>query len=93
VADRIEITNISFAEEGIAVQYIEVPHDVRVDGRVVITHQIQLHAAHPDYRADIERLHDRAVAVVRNALEDFHNSLPYEPEAEQDDDDERGMGE
>lgn len=90
----IEITSITFADEGMAVQYIELPTDVRVDGRVVLTHQIQLHAAHPDYREDIRRLHDRAVKAVRNALEDFHNSEPYDPQKDDDDDDdELGMGE
>ena len=90
---RLEITSITFADEGLAVQYIELPDDVRVDGRVVITPQIQLHKSHPDYRSDIERLHERAVSVVRNALEDFHNTAPYVPETEDDDDNEKGMGE
>lgn len=89
---EIEISSVTFADEGIAIQYIELPTDVRVEGRVVITHQIQLHAAHPDYREDIERLHDRAVKTVRNALEDFASSQPYVPPTETDDDDELGMG-
>lgn len=95
MASRIEISSITFAEDGLAIQYIELPDDVRVEGRVVITHQIQLHAAHPDYRSDIERLHERAVGVVRNALEDFHATEPYVPptEADEEDEDERGMGE
>lgn len=91
---RIEISSIMFSDEGFAVQYIELPTDVRVEGQVICTHTIQLHAAHPDYREDMERLHDRAVKAVRNALDDFNASEPYErPQADDDDDDERGMGE
>lgn len=92
---RIEIHSILFSDEGFAIQYIELPTDVRVEGRVLHTHTLQLHAAHPDYREDMERLHDRAVRTVRNALEDFHASEPYEgiqPD-DDDDDDEKGMGE
>lgn len=90
---EIEISSITFTEDGVAIQYIELPTDLRAKGALVLTHQIQLHASHPDYREDMERLHDRAVKAVRNALEDYRNSEPYEPPNKNDDDDERGMGE
>lgn len=87
---EIEVHSVTFATEGMAIEYRELPTDVRVRGAVVASHQIQLHAGHPDYREDMERLHRQAVKAVRNALEDFHDSEPYEPG---DDDDEKGMGE
>lgn len=91
---EIEVSSITFSDEGFAISYIELPTDVRVEGRLALTHQIQLHAAHPDYREDMERLHDRAVRAIRNALEDYASSEPYVPATENDDDDdELGMGE
>lgn len=90
----VEIHSVTFADEGLVIQYIEVPTDVRVEGRVIHTHTLQLHAAHPDYREDMERLHDRAVRTVRNALEDFNESEPYQvPTPDDEDDEEKGMGE
>lgn len=93
---EFEISSITFSDDGVAIQYIQLPDDVRVKGRVVVAHQIQLSAGHPDYREDIEALHSRAVKAVRNALEDFMNSDPFVPptdDTETDEDDDRGMGE
>lgn len=88
---EIEIHAIQFGEAGVVIQYMEIPTDVRVQGQLILSHSIQLHAGHPDYRDDIDLLHRKAVKAVRNALEDFHSSEPYVPESEEDD--ERGMGE
>lgn len=90
---EIQVQTISFDPGGIAIAYIEVPTDVRVKGAVVMQRQLSLSAEHPDYSEDISTLHHRAVKVLRNALEDFHDSEPYTPGDEHDDDDERGMGE
>lgn len=90
---EIEVANIAFGDEGIALQYIDAATDIRVDGRLVLAHQLQLHAGHPDYADAIERLQALAVAVVRSALEDYAESVPYHPDVEEDPDDEGGMGE
>lgn len=92
---EIQINSIVFSDEGMAIQYITVPDDIRVKGQAVATHQLQLLAGHADYREDIESLHTRAVKALRNALEDFHESEPYVPakDSEDDEDDDRGMGE
>jgi hypothetical protein len=93
---EFEISSIQFSEDGMAIQYLQVPDDIRVRGRVVVAHQIQMSASHPDYREDIESLHARAVKALRNALEDFVDSEPYVPEpddADTEEDDDRGMGE
>jgi hypothetical protein len=93
---EFEISSIQFADDGVAIQYVQLPDDIRVRGRVVVAHQIQLSASHPDYREDIASLHARAVKALRNALEDFADSEPYVPEdddGDTEDDDDRGMGE
>lgn len=91
---RIDIHSIQFIPEGVAVQYNTLPDDVRVDGRVMLTHEIRLHSSHPDYREDVESLERKAQRMVENALDDFANSLPFEPPADDDEDDDGpGMGE
>lgn len=88
----LRIQAIAFEPDALIVSFVELPTDVRVNGRVVVQRQIQLSLEHPDYAEDADGLHARAVKAVRNALEDWTNSEPHMPEAE-DDDDERGMGE
>lgn len=92
---EIQINAIAFEPGGLVVSYIEIPTDVRVKGAVVMQRQVSLSAEHPDYAEDISSLHSRVVKVLRNALEDFHDSDPYTPgdDEDDDDDDERGMGE
>ena len=85
------ITSISWVPEGVAIAYM-APTDVRVRGHLMAQHQLSLHRDHPDYREDMTKLHDRAVAMLRNALEDFEDSEPWDGEDDEDDD-EKGMGE
>lgn len=91
MASDIEIESVTFAPQGIVITFFE-PDNVRVDGAVVVTRQISLSKKHPDYAEDMDRLHDKVVRVLRNALEDWSESPAWRPE-EEDDDDERGMGE
>lgn len=86
-----DIGSVTWTAEGIAIQYMS-PTDVRVDGHAMAQHVLNLHAGHPDYREDIDKLHDRIVRVLKNALEDFNESLPYTGEDDEDDSD-KGMGE
>ena len=89
-----QIHSVQFGEDGCAIAYMQVPTDIRVQGRVIASHQVQLHASHPDYRADIRELADLAQKVLTNALEDFNASDPFIPGlGDDEDDDERGMGE
>lgn len=89
---EIRISAIAFEHDLLVISYIELPTDVRVKGQVVQQHQVQLSLEHPDYDEDASALHARAVKALRNALEDFETSDPYDPETP-DPDDERGMGE
>lgn len=92
-----QVGSVSFEPEGITVQYIEVPEDIRMSGKLVHQHQLQISAAHPDYREAIESLHRRVQRLLADALEDFAESEPYVPEPEDEDEDEdddmKGMGE
>lgn len=91
-----QIGSVSFEPEGISVQYLEVPNDIRVRGKLVRQHQLQISARHDDYREEIEALHRRVQRLLTDVLEDFEQSEPYVPEPDdqdEDEDDEKGMGE
>lgn len=89
----LDINDITFLVDGLVISYMEHPQDVRVGGAVTQQHAIKLDFRHPDYREDILKLHDRAVRVLQNVLEDFHESEPYVPADDDDEEDEKGMGE
>lgn len=91
VEKRTEIFSIQLDVDNVVMAYMNIPNDVRVEGMVGLQHQIRIDLAHPDYAEDAEMLRGIAGRMLRNALEDFHNSDPWEPE-EEGDDDERGMG-
>ena len=88
---RLEIFSVAFDVDAVIVGYMHVPTDVRVGGNVALQHQMRLDIGHPDYAEDADKLRNRARRMVENALEDFHDSEPYNPEDE-DDDEDRGMG-
>lgn len=88
----IVIEGIQFHPEGCVIAFFD-PTDMRVDGRVVVTRQASISRKHPDYNDDIEGLHHKALRMLKNALEDWQDSEPWQPEDDTDDDDERGMGE
>ena len=89
---RTEIFSIQFDPEAVVMAYMNIPSDVRVQGMVGLQHQIRIDLAHPDYAEDAAALQHLASRMLRNALEDFHNSEPFDPDEEDDEDDERGMG-
>lgn len=89
----LRIFSLTFEPEGVIVSYMDAETDVRVEGQVILQHQIRIHGAHPDYGDDIESLMHRASKLLKNALEDFASSDPWKPEDEEDPDDEKGMGE
>lgn len=66
---RILIRNISFAEDGMAVEYMNVPADVRQNG-LSITHSVWI-PREDDYDDEIAAVEDAALEAVMDALEDF----------------------
>lgn len=88
-----QIYTLQFLDDGLAIQYLDTAQDYRIRGRLVASHTLQLHASHPDYEEAIEQLQALAVSVLNDALEDFHDSEPHLESADEEDEDERGMGE
>jgi hypothetical protein len=91
-AKGIQVHSVFFEQDSIVIGYVELPTDVRVGGQVVIQKQARLAISHPDYADDAVLLHDRVVKVLRNALEDFNSSEPFDPSLENEDDEDTGMG-
>ena len=89
----LDVHSISFADSGMAIAFMELPTDVRVGGRVIQTRQVQLHASHPDYREAIDEILTLVRSTLQSALDDFADSEPFDPQVDDDEDDERGMGE
>jgi hypothetical protein len=89
---RTEIFGIQLDVDSVVISYMNVPNDVRVEGMVGLQHQIRLDLSHPDYAEDADLLRRQAQRMLANALDDFHNSEPWNPDEEDEDDDERGMG-
>lgn len=92
---NIQVQSITFMDDGLVVTYMDVDTDIRVEGKVVRSSQLSVSAKHPDYRDDIEGLHARVVRVLKNALEDFEESDPVNPDDARppsQDEQELGMG-
>lgn len=89
----IQVTNVAFAADHVAIQFIDLPGDVRDQGRAVVTRMIELHMSHPDYREAAEKIQHRLVTLVEDGLENWFDSSPHEPTAPEDDEDDKGMGE
>lgn len=87
--DKIDVVAVRFEDRALVIQY-QMPTDVR--RTMVISSQIMLDRGHPDYGDDYDNLLHKARKVLVNALEDFDQSEPWEPE-DDDEDDEKGMGE
>lgn len=89
---NIELAGVEFGDEGISVSYMRAPDDARLDGALLASHTLHIHAAHPNYVDEIHQIRTLVVALLEDALEDFAESAPVEP-ADIEDDDEKGMGE
>jgi hypothetical protein len=88
-----DIDTIQFGKDAVIVSFMEMPSDVRVEGKVVRQQRVSLSYRHPDYAEDAEALELLAQRMLRNAMEDFNESPPFTPEpGDDDDDDDEGMG-
>lgn len=89
---HVEIFAVQFDEESAIFNYMHVPTDVRANGNVALQHTARLDLVHPDYAEDAETLRRICQRMLNNALDDFNNSEPWVPEDEDEEDDDRGMG-
>lgn len=90
---EVVVSSLEFSEEGVQVQYMTVPDDIRDDGRLVSSHMIAISVRQDEVGDDVTLLREAAERLVQNALTEFEDSEIVEPSADvEDEDDDRGMG-
>ena len=63
------VRNVAFAEDGVSIDYIELPADIRENG-LTLTHQIFIPEG-DDYDDEIDAIRTAALDAVGDALDDF----------------------
>jgi hypothetical protein len=89
-SDNIAISSITFEEGGVVFQFAE-RDGIRKDGALQLMQTLFV-GEHADYRDDLDDLRDKALEVIRDALEDYATADVVDLDDE-DDDDDKGMGE
>lgn len=91
---EFDIASITFGDEGMTIQYMQFPEDIRDGGRMSMAHQINFSANSEDHAELIDRLHYEVRRVLRDVLQDWEAATPVDPDdLEPDGDDEpEGMG-
>ena len=69
MAGKRLVRNVAFAEDGVSIDYMEVPADIRENG-LLITHQIFIPEGE-DYDDEIDAIRQAALDAVDDALDDF----------------------
>jgi hypothetical protein len=85
------VSSVSFTPDGLELAFMELPTDVRNEGRLVRTRSYLVSAEHPAYADEVAQLRELAEALVRDVDEDWDDAPVYDPADEADD--EGGMGE
>lgn len=93
----LTIGAVNFTPEGdqVVISYMDLTNDVRNRGLLQQTHQIAVSrgVGTQDYAEEFDALHDAAMALLVDALEDFKASAAYEsgssqpPDDDEDDED------
>lgn len=97
---NLEIGNIAFTPDGdtVLITYMDLVNDRRNRGLVQITHQMAVSrgVGPQDYAEEFDTLHDAAMALLVDALEDFNaspaadNASSQPPGDDEDDEDDGG---
>lgn len=89
---EIQIHQISFGDNTVEIGYTVFPEEMRVGGKVTMFRTVGINILHPDYGEDADLLMRQAQRMLRNVLEDYDESEPFDP-SDQEDEEDRGMGE
>lgn len=88
--DDIQLASINFEAGGVVFSYGQ-KSGVRKEGALQLMSNLFV-GDHADYRDELDDLRDKALEVLRDALEDYATA-DVVVEEEEDDNDDRGMGE
>ena len=72
------IRSVIFGEDFVELTYMTMPTDVRAKGALVQSHTITIDANKGDYRQEFDELSEAALALLRDALEDWHSAPALE---------------
>lgn len=87
----IHILGMQFTEAGIEFTFFD-GDSIRKDGALQVVSTLNV-APHPDYAEELADIKEKAEALVKDAMEDWHTSPPVDlAEDEGGDQDEPGMG-
>lgn len=89
-SEAVQVLGVMFSEEGVQIQYL-MPTDVHSNGMAI--QSALLVASTEDTKDDIWELHNNAVEALVSWMDDYQQSYPSDLTDDEDDDDERGMGE
>jgi hypothetical protein len=67
-----QIRSIYLADGLVEIVYIDLPADVRANGTLAQSHTLSIDTDNGDYTAEREALEEAALAMLRDALEDFN---------------------
>jgi len=90
-SDDIALQSVTFEEGGAVFSFAE-RDGVRKEGALQLMKTLFV-GGHADYRDELDDLRDKALEVIRDALEDYATADVVVLEEDDDDDDDRGMGE
>jgi hypothetical protein len=90
VPSDIQLTAINFESGGVVFSYSSLD-SIRKSGALQLMQNLFV-GWHEDYSDELDDLRDKALEVIRDALEDFATADVVDL-AEDDDDDDKGMGE
>jgi hypothetical protein len=66
------IRSIFFGDGLVEIVYMDLPADVRANGTLAQSHTLSIDTEHGDYDTEREAVEEAALALLRDALEDFH---------------------
>lgn len=89
-SDNLVLQSVTFEEGGVVFSFAE-RDGIRKEGALQLMQTLFV-GAHADYRDDLDDLREKALEVIRDALEDYASADVVDLDDE-DDDDDKGMGE
>lgn len=89
--DSLMVSSITFEEGGVVFSFAE-REGIRKDGALQLMQTLFV-GAHADYQDELDDLREKALEVIRDALEDYATADVVDLSDEDDDDDDKGMGE
>jgi hypothetical protein len=87
----VVVSTVSFSPDGLDVQFMVLPDDVRSGGALIASRSYSIAARHPEYGDDVQDITRAITELVEEVHAGFADEPIAQPEPDTDDDD-AGMG-